>query len=137
MNVTCVDCGTEIRHKRATTVEVFDHNDDGLGYTTYQAPACRRCALERRGYECDHCGQLHETNRAAYECCIGDSKAPDCPECGRRMEIGAAGYGPAEGMSITWAECECCPVGWGRFTGWEMTDNDRCKHVDDNGGERR
>jgi len=125
-----VDCGVEITRREATTVQCMDHHEDG-GYTTYQAPACRRCALERRGVECSHCGRLHETGEVAYNCCVGESKAPDCPECGRRMGVGGAGYDPDIGMEITWAECECCPVGWGRYTGWEVLDGeDGCEHVE-------
>lgn len=129
--VSCVDCGTEIRHDRATTVRCLDHHGDG-GYTEFQAPACRRCALERRGYECEDCGELHETQQAAYECCVGDTKAPDRIQCGRRMEVTAAGYSGLEGQTVTYAECECCPIGWGRFTGRDQLDGD-CEHVD--GGE--
>jgi len=131
----CVDCGTELRHGAGTRVMVHMDKPDG-GYDRVEMPACRRCALERRGYDCDECGQVHETNQAAYECCIGSTKAPDCRECGRRMEVGAAGYSPAEGQTITWAECECCPIAWGRFTGWELLDGEEpCKHVEHDGGD--
>ena len=133
---TCVDCGTELRNGAGTQVMVHMDDPDG-GYDRVRMPACRRCALERRGYECDHCGQLHETQRDAYECCVGDTKAPDCIECGRRMEVGASGYHPVRGPDITWAECECCPIGWGRFTGWELLDEEPCKHVEGDGDSER
>jgi len=110
-------------------VAVHMDKPDG-GYDRVQMPACRRCALERRGYECEHCGQAHMDPGEAYDCCIGETKAPDCPECGRRMGVEAAGYSPSGGQTITIAECECCPVMWGRFTGWEMTDDEPCKHID-------
>jgi hypothetical protein len=127
---TCVDCGTELRNGGGTMVAVHMDREDG-GYERVNMPACRRCALKRRGYECDHCGQLHETQRQAYECCVGRTKAPDCLECGRRLDVTAKGYGPVEGPTITFAECECCPVAWGRYTGWVQTDDEPCKHVED------
>jgi len=129
MTVACIDCGAEVRRAAASTVTAMSHFDDG-GYETFQAPACRRCALKRRGHECEHCGELHMDIEAAMRCCVGETKAPDCPECGRRMGVGAAGYHPDHGQEITVAECECCPVMWGRFTGWEMTDDGPCKHLD-------
>lgn len=134
---TCVDCGTELRHGAGTRVMVHMDKFDG-GYDRVEMPACRHCALKRRGYECEECGQLHETQHDAYECCVGTRKAPDCIECGRRMAVGAAGYHPGRGPDITWAECECCPIGWGRFTGWELLDGEEpCKHVEGDDGDQR
>lgn len=125
----CVNCDAPLSARE--TVEVQVHVDrEGGGYDRIPMPACRRCWLDRHGVECGHCGELHRTNEAAYNCCVGKSKAPDCAECGRRMEVGAKGYGPLEGETITWAECECCPVGWGRYTGWVQTDGEPCKHVE-------
>lgn len=129
MTVSCVDCDRDISRRSSTMVAVHMNKPDG-GYDRVRMPACHQCALERRGYECDHCSKLHMDMQGARECCVGSTKAPDCLECGRRMSVAAAGYSPHEGQTITIAECDCCPVMWGRFTGWEMTDDGPCKHVD-------
>jgi len=129
---TCVECGRELTRRAATTISVHTELPDG-GYEFVPMPACSRCKLEREGIPCEECGELHRTHEAAYECCIGRTKAPDCPECGRRMAVAAAGYSAHEGQTITIAECECCPVMWGRFTGWELTNDDACKHVEEAG----
>lgn len=132
---TCVDCDREITRRTATRVMVHMDKPDG-GYDRVPMYACRQCALKRRGYQCDHCGEYHETLLAADECCVGQTKAPDCQACGRRMSVGAKGYGPIEGETITWAECDCCPIGWGQYTGWEQLDGD-CKHVGGGDGDAR
>lgn len=126
----CVDCEAPLSAREAVKVPVHVDREDG-GYDRVPMPACRRCRLKRHGHACDHCGTLHMTIEAAYHCCMGVSKAPDCPECGRRMEATAWGYDPVEGQTITCAECECCPVFWGRFTQFDYTDDEPCKHVDE------
>lgn len=128
--IPCYGCDREIRHRRAKKAQVMEHQESG-GYTTFQAPFCDRCFHERHGYDCPQCGITHENERDARYCCRrAPEEAPDCPECGRRMEVGAMGYDPMTGSSVTWAACECCPVGWGQFTGFEHTDEEPCKHVD-------
>lgn len=126
---TCYDCDAKLSAREVVRAEVPMDMHDG-GYEFVDVPICRRCQLKRHGHPCDHCGELHMDLEAAYRCCVGVTKAPDCIECGRRMKIGARGYDPLGGDSITWADCECCPVGWGRFTGWTHTGDEPCKHID-------
>jgi len=113
----CYDCGRSLSRRQLAEVEVPMDLDEG-GYEFVPVPICPRCNLERNGHPCSHCDELHRTLEAAYKCCVGVSKTPDCPECGRRMSIGARGFDPAMGHDITWAECDACDVGWGRFTGF-------------------
>jgi hypothetical protein len=128
----CWDCGERFERRRLVTREVMDHNDEGMGYEMIRAKVCRACDLKRNGVECDTCGELHLDFEAAMQCCTGPEygDAPDCPECGRRMKATAKGYDPIDGPSITCAECECCPVFWGAFTGFDYTDDGPCKHTD-------
>lgn len=125
----CYDCGTSLSPPDTIRAEVPIDLDEG-GYEFVPVPICPRCDLKRHGHPCDHCGELHRDLEAAARCCVGATKAPNCTECGRRMSIGARGFSEIEGHTITWAECECCPIAWGRFTGWDRTDGD-CKHVEE------
>ncbi len=128
---SCYDCGRETARRNLQTREVIVTHDEGLGYEEVTVMLCSRCIGERFGYDCPQCGIRHDDKESARFCCERrPSEAPDCRQCGRRMTVGSASYDPATGTSVTWAECECCPVGWGAFTGWELLDGDPCKHVE-------
>jgi|GEM_PF-3678823 len=130
---TCYDCDRELSGREAMTATVHADRPDG-GYDRIDVPMCPRCHLKRHGHACDHCGELHRSIEAAMDCCVGVTKAPNCPECGRRMRITSRGFHPTFGQTITTAECECCPIGWGRYTRWTRLDGE-CKHVDDGRAE--
>lgn len=121
-SITCGDCGTDLDRRSAVTREVHVDHEDGLGYDRVPMPLCPNCDLKRHGHDCTHCGRTHRSIEAAADCCVGTSKAPDCRECGRRMERGAWGYDAAGNQTIEWAECEGCGIGWGAFTGWHDLD---------------
>lgn len=123
-HITCYDCERQVPHRHTRRVETPIHHDDGLGYDMIPVPVCDRCRLKRRGHACEHCGQLHADIEAADRCCVGASKAPRCPECSRRMERGSWGYGPDGGMTVDWAECEACGIGWGAWSGFHELDEE-------------
>lgn len=134
--IKCYDCNRGVPYSAVERVEVPMDIEDGSGYDLVPVPVCYDCRLDMWGHECEHCGRKHMDLEAAYNCCVGATKAPDCRLCGRRMSIGAKGFGPVEGHTITWAKCECCPVGWGRFTGWTYLDGEQdCKHAEEEGGQ--
>jgi len=133
--MACYECGRKFRRRALQTREVVVHHDDGLGYEEIPVPLCRACIGERYGFDCPQCGLHHDDKESAQYCCRRrPGEAPDCPACGRRMERGSWGDDPdaPEGhqRTVEWAECECCPIGWGRFTGWAELNQDKCEHVD-------
>lgn len=129
--MACYDCGRELARRDLQTREVVVDHDCGLGYEEVPVPLCRSCIGRRRGYPCPQCGLRHDDKESARYCCRRrPGEAPDCPACGRRMERGAWGHSAATGPTVEWAECECCPLGWGRFTGWERLDGAKCEHID-------
>lgn len=122
----CYDCGAGLSARRMTRGVAHVEHADGAGYDRVKVPMCPHCKLKRHGIACSECGQLHRDQEAAYMCCRTPDgrlpgEAPDCKECGRRMERGAWGHGP-HGPTVEWAECEACDIGWGRFTGWHVLD---------------
>lgn len=128
---SCYDCEREIPQRHLQPTEVIIHHDEGLGYDWVPVPMCGDCRRRRYGYDCPQCGCTYDSEDDAMFCCRRrPGEAPDCPECGRRMERGAWGYSPDGGPTVEWATCECCPVTWGRFTGWHQTDDEPCKHVE-------
>ena len=116
--MSCYNCERDVYRRDIVYDEVPMDLDEG-GYEMVPVPVCRDCYREWYGYDCPHCGIPHESASDARYCCERHpSEAPDCPECNRRMELGAWGYDPIEGTTATWAECEACEVGWGAYTGF-------------------
>lgn len=129
--MACYDCEREVGRRNLQMTEVMMTHDDGMGYDWVPVPLCPDCIGRRWGYDCPQCGLTHDEKDDARYCCRRrPGEAPDCPGCGRRMERGAWGYDPARGNTVEWAECECCPIAWGRFTGWHRTEGDKCEHID-------
>lgn len=127
---SCYDCDRELDRRDLHMRPVIVTHDDGSGYDEVRVPLCPACEGQRFGFECPQCGILHDSKDDAEYCCRRrESEAPDCIECGRRMEVTSMGYSEHRGSSVTTAECECCPVMWGRYTGWDYTGDSRCKHV--------
>lgn len=121
--MSCYGCGREAGRRALVQREVPIHDDEGMGYEMVPVPLCRGCVGERFGYDCPQCGLTHDEKDDARYCCQRrPGEAPDCPECGRRMERGAFGYDPATGPTVEWAECEACGIGWGKYTGWHGLD---------------
>lgn len=120
-HATCYECDRSFSQPLPQREVMMDIPSGG--YDMVSVPMCRDCIHDREGYPCPDCGLLHETADDAEYCCHRDpAEAPDCKECGRRMEVTAKGHDPIEGPSVTVAECEACNVGWGAFTGWFTTE---------------
>lgn len=129
----CYDCAREpgsTPHSRREIV--IDSPDGHSGYDVVSVPLCRECIGDRFGHECPICGVPHDSREDARFCCQRrPGEAPDCPHCGRRMQRGAWGTHADGRQTVEWAECECCPVAWGRFTGWHQQDDaEPCEHVE-------
>lgn len=128
---SCYDCGHQPGYRNLVHREVMMHHDEGMGYDMVPVPLCRACVGRRYGFDCPQCGITHDSREDAVYCCRRrPGEAPDCLGCGRRMKRGAWGHSPETGPSVEWAECECCPIAWGRFTGWHRTDGGKCDHID-------
>jgi hypothetical protein len=128
-HASCYDC--ERTFSRSLPQRAVCMDLPSGGYDFVQVPLCQQCIHERFGYECGQCGLRHDDQRSAEYCCQRDpADAPDCLECDRRMAATVKGHDPVDGAHVTVAECECCPVGWGAFTGWFHTDDGPCPHVD-------
>ena len=114
---TCYECDRTF--SRALEQREVHMDKPGGGYDVVPVPMCPECIGQTFGWDCPNCGLHHDSREDAEYCCKRrPGEAPDCPECGRRMERGAWGYSPGEGQTVDWAECEACEIGWGRFTGW-------------------
>jgi hypothetical protein len=128
----CYDCGVEPGSTSFARREIVVHHPNELGYDVIVVPLCRACIGRRFGHECPTCGLHHDTHEDARYCCQRrPGEAPDCPHCGRRMARGTRGAHADGRPTVEWAECECCPVAWGRFTGWHQQDDaEPCEHVE-------
>jgi len=114
---TCHECGTVASSSLPKREIVIDLPSGG--YDTVPVPLCRACIGQMFGFECPNCGIRHDSRDDARYCCQrAPGEAPDCRECGRRMERGAWGSHADGRPTVEWAECEACGVSWGRFTGW-------------------
>lgn len=129
--MVCYDCGREPAIGSFARREIHIDRPDG-GYDRVPVPLCPDCIGRLFGFECPRCGAHYDDRDDAQYCCRRrPGEAPDCPHCGRRMARGAWGHSPTTGPTVEWAECECCPVAWGRFTGWHHQDDaEPCKHVE-------
>lgn len=126
----CYDCKRRIDRRNLQPTEVPIHHDDG-GYDWVPVPMCPECQGERYGWDCPICGIVHSEKENAKWCCDRHpAEAPDCIECGRRMERGSWGYSPETGHTVDWAKCEACNIGWGSYTGWHDLNESK-----DAGGE--
>lgn len=122
----CYDCEREAPRKYLQRREVVIPNPPGeSGYVEAPVLLCSECIGKRCGYNCPQCGVTHsEKENARYCCKRRPGEAPDCRECGRRMERGAWGVTASGEQTVEWAECEGCGIGWGRFTGWEQLEQE-------------
>lgn len=129
--MSCYDCDRTFPRRDLQTREVVVTHEDRSGYNELAVPLCRDCIGQRFGFDCPQCGITHDEKDDAIWCCRRrPEEAPDCTECGRRMKATAKGY-DSDGPHVTVAECECCPVMWGAFTGWGRKDDaEPCEHVD-------
>jgi hypothetical protein len=127
---TCHDC--ERTFETSLAMRDVTIGLESGGYTTTPVPLCPDCIGERFGFDCPQCGVPHDDRESAKYCCQRrPGEAPDCVECGRRMERKSWGFTATGERTVDVAECECCPVGWGRFTGWtQLDDADPCQHID-------
>lgn len=130
---SCYDCERELARRHLQPTEVIDTSGPGIGYERITVPMCGKCRKKRFGFSCPQCGVLHDTQEDAMFCCQRrPGEAPDCPECGRRMERLAWGYTAAGRPTCEFAVCEDCEVEWGKFTGWKKPDDeDTQENADD------
>ncbi|WP_084157091.1 hypothetical protein [Haladaptatus cibarius] len=69
---------------------------------------------------------MHDSVEDAEYCCQRRPEdAPDCIECGRRIERGAWGTTADGTRTVEFAECEACDIGWGWFAGWHQLDQEQ------------
>ena len=116
-HATCFECETEF--SRALEMREVMMDLPSGGYDMVPVPMCSRCIGERFGWDCPQCGIHHDTKEDARYCCErAPGEAPDCPECGRRMERVSWGFTADGAPTCEVAECEECDVQWGKFTGW-------------------
>lgn len=121
----CHDCGSTFLLRDMSRHRVPMDIPSASGYEMVRVPLCYRCSRQRFGWDCPQCGCVHDTREDAKYCCQRQpGEAPDCIECGRRMERKAWGYTADGKPTVEWAECEACPIGWGRFTGWHKLDSE-------------
>ena len=115
----CYDCEREAPRRYLQYREVLIDNPEGeSGYTETRVLMCSDCIGTRYGYDCPHCGLTYnEQEKAEYCCKRRRGEAPDCPECGLRMQREAWGH-DAMGPTVEYASCEKCGMEWGKYTGW-------------------
>jgi hypothetical protein len=118
--VKCYECERRFRRSAIHMREIIISHDEGLGYEEVPVPMCRDCEGRRFGFECPQCGiRHHDKDDAMYCCRRAPGEAPDCPECGRRMERVSWGATASGEPTCEAAKCEECDVFWGKFTGFE------------------
>lgn len=118
---SCFDCEREAPRRYLQETAIMDTSGPGIGYETIMVPLCDACRKKRKGHDCPHCGMTHGTEEDAMFCCRRrPGEAPDCPECGRRMQRSAWGYTADGEPTCEYAVCETpdCGVEWGKYTGW-------------------
>ncbi|WP_276257175.1 hypothetical protein [Halomontanus rarus] len=121
---TCHDCEREMHRRNLQMVPVHITNPDG-GYERVPMPVCPDCRGRRFGYDCPNCGLTHDDKESAQYCCQrAPGDAPDCRECGRRMEKTAFGFTADGRPTCEFAQCEACDIGWGKYTGWHYPDDE-------------
>lgn len=122
-HATCFECDRTFSRPLEQR-EIHMNKPEG-GYDRVAVPLCPSCIGEMFGWDCPQCGIHHDTQEDARYCCErAPGEAPDCIECGRRMERGSWGYHADGRPTCEWAECEACGIGWGRFTGWHYPDEE-------------
>jgi len=127
---SCYDCGRETERRNLQTREVIVSHDEGSATTRCRSCCARTVSASASATTARSVASVTTTRRApATAASVGRARrrlSRVRPADVRR----SASYDPASGTSVTWAECECCPVGWGAFTGWELLDGEPCKHVE-------
>lgn len=125
----CYDCERETHRRNLQRREVVvETPEPGSGYTETPVYLCSECIGRRFGYDCPQCGITHGDMEDARYCCRrAPGEAPDCRDCGDRMQREAWGYTADGRPTVEYASCERCGMGWGRFTGWHPPEEQEAR----------